>query len=185
MKFGLREILFVILLLAIPTGAWLLVFRPHNAQIREANLQIEAKRAKLQALDRATATLANLKSEIDDYNKAIEFFQSKLPEEKEMDQVLKEVWQLAEANSLTATSIRTLKRTKAGSLIDPTGPYAEQPILLELEGNFAGLYSFLLALEKKPRIIRIQEMDLAKIDKASEGQMTAKLTMSIFFERNG
>lgn len=185
MKFGLRETLFLALLLAIPIGAWWFVFRPHNAQIAEARQQIEAKRAKLQALNRATATLSNLKAEIDEYNKAIDFFQSKLPEEKEMDKVLKEVWQLAESSNLKAKSIRTLRRTRAGSLIDPSGPYAEQPILLELEGGFPGLYGFLLALEKTPRIIRIQDMKLDKLDKVDESEMKAQLTLSIFFERNG
>ena len=69
-----------------------------------------------------------LQEEIGEYNKAIDFFQSKLPPEKEMDKVLREVWQLAQANDLVTKGIRTLKRSGTLTLADSSGPYAEQPI---------------------------------------------------------
>lgn len=185
MKFGIREIMFMLLLVAIPLGAWWFVFKPRNALIAEANQQIEVKQAKLQAMNKASAKLSDVKADIAEYNKAIDFFQSKLPPEKEMDKVLQEVWKLAEANNLTAKSIRTLKRGSTVTLTDPEGPYSEQPITMDLEGNFKGLYSFLLSLETKARITRIHQLKIAKLPAADEGTMKAQLTMSIFFERNG
>ncbi|NQU75892.1 MAG: type 4a pilus biogenesis protein PilO [Planctomycetes bacterium] len=185
MKFGLREILFLLLLVAIPVGSWWFVFRPRNAQITEARKQIQTKQVKLQAIRRATSTMDSLKADIDEYNKAIEFFQSKLPQEKEIDKVLGEVWKLAQTSNLVTKGIRTLKRGGTVTLTDSAGPYAEQPIELELEGDFnEGLYSFLLALEKKPRITRIHAMNLEKRKIPDEGQVNAKIVMSIFFERN-
>jgi type IV pilus assembly protein PilO len=79
MRFGMREILFLLLLVAIPVGAWWFVFHPRNLQIAQAKEQIQEKRLKLQALNRATATIDNLKNDIEEYNKAITFFHSKLP----------------------------------------------------------------------------------------------------------
>ena len=38
MKFGLREIVFVVLLMAIPVGAYWFVFRPQNIQIGRAHV---------------------------------------------------------------------------------------------------------------------------------------------------
>jgi len=69
--------------------------------------------------------------------------------------------------------------------LEPNGPYAEQPVFLQLEGDFKGFYSFLLALENKARIMRIQQMELEKLTNEQEGQMRADLTISIFFERSG
>jgi hypothetical protein len=49
-----------------------------------------------------------------------------------------------------------------------------------MEGNFNAFYSFLLELEKLPRIMKIRELELKKqID--DEGQIAAAFTVSIFF----
>ncbi len=186
MRFGLREIMFLILLLAIPLGSWWFVLRPRNTQLSELREQIQAKRVKLKALGQASTTITELQREIDDYNAAIDFFRSKLPQEKEMDKVMREVWTLAKESELATKSIRTLKRSAALSITDPDGPYAEQPISLELEGDFnQGLYNFLLSLEKKARITRIHQIHVKKLPKAAEGEVSARMEMSIFFERNG
>ena len=185
MKFGAREILFLLLLVAIPVGSWWLVFRPRDAQIAEARQQIQAKRVKLAALNKATASIEGLKKEIEDYNQAINFFQSKLPAEKEIDTVLGEVWKLAQSSNLSVKGVRTLSRVgKSVSLTQPDGPYAEQPVRLQLEGDFnEGLYCFLLALEKRPRITRIHKMQVEKTD-VEEGNVKADIEMSVFFERS-
>ena len=191
MKFGAREILFLLLLAAIPIGSWCLVFHPRDRRIEEAKQEITAKRAKLNSLNRATATMKDLESEIKQYNEAIAFFRGKLPQEKEMDQVLGEVWKLAQSSNLNVTGVRTISRVGAVSLTDPQGPYAEQPVRLQLEGDFnEALYSFLLALEKRPRITRLHKLDVQKIaetDKGTgkvEGRVKADIEMSVFFERS-
>ena len=185
MKIGIREIVFVVLLTAIPVAAWAFVFRPNNVCKAEMAAEIASRQAKLQALNKATATIGDLKSEIAALEKAINFFRSKLPSEKEMDKVLREVWLLAEANKLTTKSIRTLKSRNEMMLTDPSGPYAEQPISMQLEGPFSGFYGFLLALERQPRIMRIQEMDLEKPPRAPQGHVRAECSVVVFFERSG
>jgi Tfp pilus assembly protein PilO len=178
MKLGLREIVFVVVLMGIPVASWWLVFRPanlHNAQVAR---RIEDRQQRLRELNEATATLGDLKQEIAALEEAIRFFQSKLPSEKEMDKVLREVWRLAEANHLATKSIRTLPVDDKVT----TGP-REQPIAVQLEGDFRGFYSFLQALENQPRIMRINSMTLTKLKNAPEGQVQASFNMSIFFER--
>jgi Tfp pilus assembly protein PilO len=183
MKFGLREIVFVVLLLAIPLGAWYMVFRPANRRNTRMMSQIQNRQAKLQALNKATATIGDLKNEIEALDKGITFFHSRLPNEKEIDKVLQEVWRLAEENNLATKSIRTVKGREETLVADPSGPYAEQPISMQLEGPFAGLYGFLLAMEAQPRIMRLQEMSIEKLPKAGDGSVHAECTVSIFFER--
>jgi Tfp pilus assembly protein PilO len=182
MRFGPREIAFVVILLVIPVGAWWFVFRPHNAQNAEMRLEIEAKQEKLKALDRATGTIGNLKKEIAALSKALAFFESKLPSEKEIHNVLQEVWRLAEANRLIAKSIRTLD-DKMASYTTATSIHREQPIAVKLEGDFRGLYAFLQALERQPRILRIHQMKLTKLNNAPQGYVNAELTISVFFEK--
>jgi hypothetical protein len=52
---------------------------------------------------------------------------------------------------------------------------------MNLSGDFAGFYEFMLQLERLPRLTRVQNMTLDKIN-GQEGAMEAKLLLSIFFE---
>lgn len=183
MKLGLRELTFVVILLAIPAGAWWFVFRPHSARNAEMRQEIQVKQEKLKALDRATATIGNLKEEIAALTKAVAFFESKLPSEKDIHKVLQEVWRLAEANRLITKSIRTLDDKMAG-FTTAASAHREQPIAVKLEGDFKGLYAFLQALERQPRILRVHQMKLTKPKEAPQGHVNAELTMSVFFEKD-
>ena len=123
-------------------------------------------------------------------DRAVKFFESKLPNEKEIDKVLQEVWRLAEANQLATKSIRTLERSGQNCFASGEGPHTEQPIAMQLEGDFMGFYSFLQAMENQPRIIRIHKLSLTKAERSGEGKplpegrMVAEFTVSVFFERS-
>jgi len=184
MKLGLRESVVVLLLLAVPVASWWFVFRPRTARRLEMREQIRVKQEKLRALNRMTGTLGDLQKEIASLQGALRFFQSKLPGEKEIDKVLQEIWQMAESNRMVTKSIRTLDRTDRRGFTAPTGPHAEQPITVQLEGDFMGFYAFLQALEKQPRIVRIQDMTLLRPAKSPGGHIRATFIMSIFFEKN-
>ena len=177
-----RQVIFVLLLLGTVAGAWYFVFRPRDTQDRQMRMQIEAKQRQLQKLNRATATIGNLKSEIAELEKAIAFFHSKLPSEKEIDKVLEEVWRLAEANRLTTKGIYTARRSSASTFVSEGSGQTEQPIRMEFEGDFPGFYGFLLALENQPRIMRVSKMDIEVRDPEA-GRIRAEVEMSIFFER--
>ena len=131
MKIGIREIVFVVLLTAIPVAAWAFVFRPNNVCKAEMAAEIASRQAKLQALNKATATIGDLKSEIAALEKAINFFRSKLPSEKEMDKVLREVWLLAEANKRVLSKGLRSVRFAAGDALE----------ILNTEGSFDLVFS--------------------------------------------
>jgi type IV pilus assembly protein PilO len=175
MKFGIREIVFVVVMLALLGSTNYFVFSKSNAKKQELLKEIHDRQASLSNLQQATNGIDDLDHKIDDLQKAITFFESKLPQEKEVDKILKEVWQMAEANHLQVKSVKTLKTQR--------GPnYSEQPIDMSLSGDFkTGFYAFLLQLEKLPRITRITNMKLEKISD-QDGAMQAQMTLSIFFE---
>ena len=91
-----------------------------------------------------------------------------------MDKVLTEVSQLAEANSLSTRTVKTLKSERSAG-------YSEQPIEMTLSGDFNAFYLFLQQLEKLPRLTRVTGMALNKINDR-DGEMDARVTLSIFFE---
>jgi len=88
--------------------------------------------------------------------------------------VLEQVTVIAQKQGLKPKTIRTLKKQ------DNSG-YIEQPLKMELVGNFSSFYSFLLELEKLPRIMKIRELKLDK-QASTEGQIAADFVISIFFQ---
>jgi len=174
MKFGLREIIFVVVMLGLLGSTNYFVFSKANKKKTDLLADIRQKQQALSGLQQATAGIEDLNNKIDELQKAITFFESKLPQEKEVDKILKEVWQMAEANQLTTKTIKTLKSERGPS-------YSEQPIQMSLAGDFNGFYAFLLQLEKLQRITRVTEMNLQKIN-YRDGAMQAQMTLSIFFE---
>ena len=174
MKFGIREIIFVLVMLGLLGSTNYFVFSKSNKRKAERLAEIRQRQTALSNLQAATAGIDDLNRKIDELQKAITFFESKLPQEKEVDKILKEVWQMAEANQLQTKTIKTMRSERGPS-------YSEQPIQMSLAGDFNGFYSFLLQLEKLQRITRVTNMTLTKISDR-DGEMQAQLTLSIFFE---
>lgn len=174
MKLGFREIIFVSVMLAVLVCAYTFVFKKTNEKREALVADIESKQKVLNNLSQATAGIDDLNRKTQELEKAIKFFQSKLPQEREVDKILQDVWQMAAANSLESKTVKMQKTEK-------TANYSEQPIQMSLSGDFNGFYSFLLQLEKLPRITRVTQMKLEKISDR-EGEMQAQLTLSIFFD---
>jgi type IV pilus assembly protein PilO len=174
MQFGPRTFICIVLLLGLLAASYTFLFKPTAEEIHRLADEKHAKEEKLATLRNAAAGVKDLPAEIDKLRKAITFFESKLPEEKEMDKVLREVWQIAEKNGLTTKSVRTLKPVLGND-------YSEQPMRMVITGPFGGYYNFLKDVEALPRITRISEMSLSK-DPKTEGQIGAEFTLTIFFD---
>lgn len=185
MKFGIKEIIFLVLLLSIPLANWALVIRPGEKR-RDAMLeQIGKKQTKLSQIRAAAADRKAMQEQVASLQEAVVYFHSKMPHEKEMDKVLNEVALMAQENHLTSKSIRQVQKNNADNVFNLSEDMtqSEQPIDVQLEGNFLGFYTFLQALENQPRIMRVSRMTLRKSSDGPEGMMTAAFNVSIFFER--
>ena len=177
MRFGIKELIFVLLMAGLVASSYIFVFKPAAEKRTGRERDIADRQKALADLKTATTGIGDLEKKIADLQQAIVFFESKLPQEKEIDKILQELWQMAESNSLQTKTIKTLKSERSGG-------YSEQPIQMSLAGDFHGFYSFLLQLEKLSRITRITQLKLDKIT-TKEGEMQAQMTMSIFFESDG
>lgn len=175
MKLGLRELVFIGVMLGILGASYFVGFHKQDVK-RQAKLDRRDNMLRaLGDLDQATASVKDVDRKIVDLQKAVTYFETRLPQAKEMDKVLKEIWQLAEQNGLRTQTIKTPKSQKMNG-------YSEQTVELNLSGEFKpGFYEFMLKLEQLPRLTRVTKMNLTKIQE-KDGEMQASLTMSIFFE---
>lgn len=173
MRFGIRELAFFALLAGTLVASYFFVFAPGARQIEDARKEIAAKQAKLRQLEEATRAFTDVGTEVERLTAAIAGFEEKLPDEREVEVILKEVWELAVRYKLTPQRVQTDKPL-------PGGSYTEQPIPISIKGDFEGFYEFLLQIEKLPRITRMPRIHLSK-DK-QEGHVTADMVLSVFFD---
>ncbi len=174
MRFGIRELVFVLVLLAVPLASFWFVFRPQNTEISQAKKEIEHKEQMLQSLAAATAKTADLAKANEEIRRAIELIEARLPTNKEVDVVLDQVAEIAAGRKLDLQKVKSEKPVRAAA-------YMEQPLEMKITGPFEGFYSFLLDVEQLDRITRMPKMKVKRSDKV-DGVVEATFTLSIYFE---
>lgn len=174
MTSGLRKAVFFVLLLGVAFAAYQYMIKPANKHLAEQKARLQTKLAKLAEFEKATEAAEDVSYQLEQLREAVEFFESKLPPKSEVDKVLHDVTVIVQKQGLRSKRVLRLKEK------DNSG-YIEQPLKMELEGNFNSFYSFLLELEKLPRIMKIRELELEKQAK-SEGQIAVDFIVSIFFQ---
>lgn len=174
MKFGLREIIFVNLMLALLAASWWFGFKKVAERKDQLRAEMTVKQAELVDLEEATADVADLQKQIEDLQKAIDFFEGKLPREKEVNDLLREVSKAAEGSQLEIRQFEPVLTVRGSH-------YSELPVRIVLAGDFEGFYSYMLELEKLARITRVTDMKMKKMQERN-GAMEAEMTLCIFFE---
>lgn len=177
-----RQLVFLAVLSAVPILTWHLVFTPQNERINEINEDIRERQEKIQALDRIVEQTRDLGQAVDEGRRAIARVESKLPSQQDVESILKQTWSIAREHGLIVKSVRSEQPL-------PAMVYMEQPLSVELEGPFEGFYGFLLDLENLPRITRIFNLNLERIDSTSgptkkslpPGSVRANFMLSIYF----
>lgn len=183
MRFGIREAIFFIVLLAVPAVSLFYVFKPRNEEIQQALTEISVKQARLDQLDRMKERIDDIGLRIEEGKDSIKLIEQKLPSEQEVHVILQQITELARQNRQTVKSVKSDKPV-------PAAQYRELPLKMVIEGQFDGFYQFLLELENLPRITRIHELRLQRAGAHGgpqtadlpPGSMKAEFTLSIYFE---
>ena len=181
MNMGKREILFLLVLAAVPLSAWFFVFQPRNEDIRESRAEINAMQATLTQLNDLNRSVGDLGEAISNAELRLSRFRENIPDAEEVDDLLSEIDAIGVRNHLDVKSVRTLTQ------VDVDG-YSELPLSLKIEGHFAGVYQFLVDLETLSRITRVREFEIKRnlvdkdAQKSLEESVAMDLTLVIYFE---
>lgn len=169
-----KKIIFYASLIGLTILSYQFMIRPANKALAEQQDRIQGKSEKLAEFEKAVQAAYNLNVQLQQLQQAVDFFESKLPPTSEIYRVLEQVTLIAQKQGLQPRTIRTLvAKTNSG--------YVEQPLKMELEGDFDSFYSFLLELEKLPRIMKLRSLDLKKNNNI-DGTIVADFTISVFFQ---
>lgn len=174
MKSGVRKIVFFLVLIGVAYFAYHYWIKPVNSKLAKQKAQLHEKLAKLEDVEKTIPAADDLARQLEKLGEAVEFFENRLPPTSEIDKVLHDVTVIVQNQGLRSKRVLRLQKK------DDSG-YIEQPLKMELVGNFNAFYSFLLELEELPRIMKIRELELDKQTK-HEGQIAANFIVSIFFQ---
>lgn len=174
MRFGGRELLFLLVMVGLLFSAWYFVFRTADEKIAILNAETQDKQQRLRDLKVATSRINDMSKKIEELRDRIQFYESRLPKERETVEVLRQIDLQARSNRMLQVSrIQQMRPEKAAG-------YFELPVKILMRGDFKGFYEFLLQMERMARIMRINQMKLSKINE-KDGSMTADMTISIYF----
>lgn len=169
-----KQIIFYVSLVGLTILSYQFMIKPANKSLAAQQARIQSKSEKLAEFEKAVEAAYDLNIQLQQLQDAVKFFESKLPPTSEIYKVLEQVTLIAQKQGLQPRTIRTLvSKINSG--------YIEQPLKMELEGDFSSFYSFLLELEKQPRIMKIRSLDLKKVNNR-EGSVVADFTVSVFFQ---
>jgi len=183
MKFGIRELIFFVVLLAVPLASYFYVFKPHNEDIQKAREELEHKEEALSRLAAMDAEIADIQTAIEEGRENIRIIESKLPSANGVHEILEQITQIAKRNRLHVKRFETHDDV-------PAATYREKPIRMEIDGSFDGFYEFLIELENLPRITRVHELKLERLEEKeleeysgdTLGWMRAEFELSIYFQ---
>jgi len=175
MNSSTRILVTVIAAAALAAAVAFFVILPMRNQAEENRAAIAERQGQLTRLQRVAQRINDLNQEVARLESALAFFENRLPQQREIDVIVREVSKIAEATALTTRSIRTT----AG---EDLPRYNSQPITMTLEGPFNGFYEFLLGIEQLPRITKVRQIQISKVP-LKEGVVQAELLMDIFYEK--
>ncbi|HSF16754.1 MAG TPA: type 4a pilus biogenesis protein PilO [Vicinamibacteria bacterium] len=174
MSFGSQIVVFAILGGALYGLFWWFVYSPMQQEIQnkttqQRNLQAEVENAKTTA-----ARLPEFRREVERKEATLQALSRILPSEKEVDDLLRKVQQLAAESSLDVLRFKP-------EATQPREFYAEWPISLELDGSYHNLAYFFDRLSRLSRIVNVTNLEVdAKREPSISSTITANCTATTF-----
>lgn len=174
MRTGFQGLIVIGIVVGMPVASYYLVFRPQNREIERAKNDLQHKESLLIKLREETARNADLAKANEEIRRSVKLIEARLPSNKEIDAVVRQVSDLATVSGLRDPAIKSSRPV-------PAALYMEQPLELEVSGSFVGFFSFIAAVEKLPRITRIHDLKITGLLK-DDAELQAQFTLSIYFQ---
>lgn len=174
LSFGAQVAVFAFLGLGLYGVFWYFFYTPLKKDIEDKttiqrNLQAEVENAKTTA-----ARLPEFRREVERKEATLQALSRILPSEKEVDDLLRKVQQLAAESSLEVLRFKP-------EATQPRDFYAEWPISLELDGSYHNLAFFFDRLSRLSRIVNVSNLEIAsKREPTISSTISASCTATTF-----
>lgn len=158
---------------ALVLGFVLLSYYPQNSRLGRLYGKIVSSRQELSANQTRVTTLPAVALEVDRLRVSLEHFDRRLPRQPELADFLRNVNQLSQQASLRKMNV-------AQEAPHRLELFSEQPILMQFDGDFTQVWSFLQQIETLPRLTRVRSLHLKSVD-SKLGTVEVQLALNIYF----
>jgi type IV pilus assembly protein PilO len=171
-----QKIIFgVVILVVLLAGGYYLLLSPKMVEVSGLRQQREAKETEMLQSRALAASLARFKQEAEALRARLETAKERLPSEKEIPGLYRQVSDLAYQAGM------------AVSLFQPREPatkeiYQEVPISVSAEAGYHQLGAFLDRIARLPRIVNLTDMKITGISRPT-GTIRADLTLATYVFR--
>ncbi len=174
LSFGAQVIVFAILGVILYGMFYWLFYGPMQQEIEEKTTQHHNLQAEVENAQTTANRLDEFRREVKRKEATLQALSRILPSQKEVDDLLRKVQQLAAESSLEVL------RFKPEATI-PQEYYAEWPITLELDGSYHNLAYFFDRLSRLSRIVNVTNLNIEpKRDPTLSSTITATCTATTF-----
>jgi Tfp pilus assembly protein PilO len=174
MSFGAQVAVFALLGALLYGVFWYFFYSPMQQEIENKTTQRRNLQAEVENARTTAARLPEFRREVERKEATLQALSRILPSQKEVDDLLRKVQQLAAESSLEVLRFKP-EATR------PQDFYAEWPISLELDGSYHNLAYFFDRLSRLSRIVNVSNLEIdAKRDPSISSTITANCTATTF-----
>jgi type IV pilus assembly protein PilO len=149
-----------ILLAMIGAGHYFLIYTDQEKDLKKLDRQLAKLEEELQEKQEIAGNLSKFKKRVEFLEQKLEEKKKNLPDDANMDQLLKTLNELSEKSDIRIMKFTPLPEVRRNF-------YAEIPVNMEIEGNYHEIATFFDKVSKEERIINISNIELAKPEERS------------------
>ncbi|MCD4823563.1 MAG: type 4a pilus biogenesis protein PilO [Phycisphaerae bacterium] len=178
MKFGLRELVFVAMLLAVPVGLYMYVLKPRKLDKEKMVAETRDKSKQLQKMKLVRSQAdQKIREDIKFLEKALETIRIRQPVAEDTVTTRSALREIALKKNLT---ISTLKPRPISTSEPKEKQYNARGMTIGASGTYHDIYAFLLAVENDPRrVIRINRVTIESDARDKKGLVGAIFSMAV------
>lgn len=152
---GQKVLIFILLMVLIGVGFWMVVYTPIQEDIEGANNQLNDLEQEKQRLEQLKRNQEKMSQKIADLQQELLIAREKLPASAEIPSLLQRIHNQAKTAGLEITTFQREQEV-------PRQYYIEIPVSMELRGTFDELANFFYYVGRMTRIVNVTDISLKR-----------------------
>ena len=137
------------------SGHYYLIYLDQDKEIGKLGRKLATLEEELQEKQEIAGNLSKFKKKVEYLNQKLEEKKKNLPDDSNMDQLLKTLNELSEKSDIRILSFTPMPEIKKNF-------YAEIPVAMKISGNYSEILTFLDKISKEDRIINVSDISMTK-----------------------
>ncbi len=175
MSWYYQLLVFVGIAVLLYGGVWYFFTNDMRNEVQALKDQVAQQQQKNQAAQIATQRINEFRSLYQTKSQEYDEIKVLLPEQREITNVLQGLQSAASDSRLIVQRFSPREDSQQNSIM-------AKPVEIEVDSNFANLFSFFDKMAKLPRIVSITDFNLAQLDKqSSDRTLHAKFLLTAYY----